>query len=190
MKNKHLLAIFTLVAVSFSACRNTDKINAATTDSTIAEVIPDTAAIDRGEGIGTFLVEAAKDVNMELALGKLAATKSTNKLIKRYAEVMVKDYTKTAANLKALAESKKVALPTALPEAAQKHIDELKVMEVAAFEKHYIGMMIKDNAKAIDLYKSASVTGDYKIRDFAVKSLRMSERHFKRANEINADAGY
>ncbi|WP_182954925.1 DUF4142 domain-containing protein [Pedobacter gandavensis] len=190
MKNKHLLAIFSLLVISFSACRNTDKINAATTDSTIAEVIPDSADINRGGTMTTFLQEAATDGMMELALGKLAAEKSTNKLIKKYAEGMVKDHTKIASELKTLAERKKVALPARLPAADLKHLEELKNMDVAAFEKHYIGMMIKDNAKAIDLYKSASVTGDYKVRGFATKALRMSERHFKRANEINADAGY
>ncbi|MCX2450189.1 DUF4142 domain-containing protein [Pedobacter sp. PLR] len=190
MKNKHLLAIFSLLLISFSACRNTDKINADTTDSTIAQVIPDTADINRGGDMTAFLQEAATDGMMELALAKLAAEKSTNKLIKRYGAVLVKDHTKIAAELKTLAASKKIALPATLPPADLKHIEELKKMDVAAFENHYIKMMIKDNAAAIDLYKSASVSGDVQIRSFATKALRMSERHFKRANEINADAGY
>lgn len=190
MRKKHLLAIFTLVAISFSACRNTDKINAATTDSTIAEVIPDTADINRGGDMTTFLQEAATTGMKELALGKLAFEKSTNKLIKRYAEVMVKDQTKLLSDLQTLAASKKLTLPAALPAPDQKHLEELKTMDVAAFEKHYIGMMIKDNAAAVDLFKSASVSGDVKIRNYATRALRISEHHFKRANEINAGAGY
>lgn len=190
MKNKHLLAILSMVILSFSACRNTDKINADSSDSTIAQVIPDTANVNRGGDVSTFFQEAAIDGMMELSLAKLAAEKSTNKLVKRYGEVMVKDHTKIAKELQALAASKKITLPATLPAADLKHIEELKKMDVAAFEDHYIKMMIKDNAAAIDLYKAASVTGDVKIRNFATKALRMSERHFKRANEINADAGY
>ncbi|WP_316822665.1 DUF4142 domain-containing protein [Pedobacter gandavensis] len=190
MKNKHLLAMLSLVILSSSACRNTDKINAGTTDSTIAQVIPDTADINRGGDVSTFFQDAAIDGMMELNLAKIAAEKSTNRLIKKYGEMMVKDHTKMAKDLQDLAASKKIALPTTLPADDLKHIEELQKMDVAAFEKHYIGMMIKDNAAAIDLYKSASVTGDVKIRNFATKALRMSERHFKRANEINADAGY
>lgn len=190
MKNKHLIAIFTLGVISLSACRNTENINASTTDSTIAQTVPDTATVDRGGDISAFMQEAAVDGMMQLELGKLAAQKSTNKLIKRFAEVIVKDQTKTLTDLKALAASKSIALPSALPAADLKHIEELKNMEVAAFEKHYLGMMIKDNAAAMDLYKAASVTGDVKIRNFSTKALRMSERHFKRAGEINGNAGY
>lgn len=190
MKTTHLIAIFSLLTLSFSACRNTDKINADTTDSTIAQVIPDTADVNRGGDVSTFFQDAAIDGMMQLSLAKIAAEKATNKLIKRYGAVMAKDHTKTAKDLQALAASKKITLPATLPAADLKHIEELKKMDVAAFENHYIGMMIKDNAAAIDLYKAASVTGDVKIRNFATKALRMSERHFKRANEINADAGY
>ncbi|AOM80490.1 DUF4142 domain-containing protein [Pedobacter steynii] len=190
MKTKHLTVIFSLVVLAFAACRNTDKINAGATDSSIEQSMTDTTAINRGADPAAFIKEAAIAGIMEIELGKVAMEKATNAKIKKFGEKMVKDHSNIAADLKTLADSKKITLPATLPSADQQHIEEMKKLSGKAFDKHYMEMMEKDHVKALDLFKSAAVSGDVKIRNFASKTLRVVERHFKLAGEINAGTTY
>lgn len=190
MKTKCLITSLSLVALIFSACRNTDKVNSGVTDSSIDQTMTDTTAINRGADTDDFMKTAALAGIMEVELGKIAQQNASSSRIKKFGEKMVKDHTKIAADLKVLADSKKVSLPTSLPAADSKHVEEMKKMTGAAFDKHYMGMMVKDHVKALDLFKSAAVSGDVKIRNFASKTLRTLERHFKEAGDINADASY
>ncbi|SHG58231.1 DUF4142 domain-containing protein [Pedobacter caeni] len=190
MKTKHLIASLSLVSLAFSACRNTDKINESTTDSSIEQTMTDTTAVNRGADADDFMKTAALAGIMEIELGKIAQQNAANPKIKKFAGQMVNDHTRIANDLKVLADSKKVSLPGSLPAADSKHVEEMKKMTGAAFDKHYMDMMVKDHIKALDLFKSAAVSGDVKIRNFASKTLRTLERHFKRAGEINAGVSY
>lgn len=190
MKRTNLLAIFSLTVFAFTACRNIDQANNTNPDSSIEQTITDTTGINRGADPSKFIQSAALAGMMEIELGKVATEKAVNTKIKKFGEQMVKDHTNIAANLKTLAEEKKVTLPASLPASDQKHIDEMKNMSGAAFEKHYMEMVVRDHLKALDLFKSASVSGDVKIRNFASGTLRVLERHFKRAGEINSGTNY
>lgn len=190
MKRKTLLAISSLTLFAFTACRNTDQTNAATTDSSIEQTMTDTSGINRGADPAEFMQSAAVAGIMEIELGKAAIEKAADPKVKKFGEQMVKDHTNIAAELKTLADNKKVKLPTAIPAADQAHITEMKNMSGAAFDKHYLEMVTKAHVKAMDLFKSASVAGDVKIRNFASKTLRILERHFKRAGEISAGTSY
>lgn len=189
MKTKHMAVFFVLATVAV-ACRNTDKINATTTDSSIEQQITDTTAVNRGADVASFMNTAAIAGMEEIETGKLAVEKSVNKNVKKFAEMMVKDHTKIAAELKTLAESKKISLPTALPAPEQEHIAEMKNLSGKDFDKHYMEMMTKGHLKALDLFKSAAVNGDVKVRNFASKTLRIIEKHFKTAGQINAGNAY
>lgn len=190
MKTKHFITSLSLVILAFSACRNTDNANSGTTDSSIGQTMTDTTAINRGADAGEFMKNAALAGMMEVELGKVAQQNASDSRIKKFGEKMVKDHTLIAGDLKKLADTKKVTLPTTLPTSDSNHIEEMKKMTGAAFEKHYMDMMVKDHVKALDLFKSASVSGDVEIRNFASKTLRILERHFKEASDIKAGVSY
>ena len=188
MKTKHFITSLSLVILAFSACRNTDNADSKTTDSSIGQTMTDTTAINRGVDAAEFMKTAALAGMMEIDLGKVAQQNASDSRIKKFGEKMVKEHTLIAGDLKKLAEIKKVALPTTLPASDSNHIEEMKKMTGAAFEKHYMDMMVKDHVKALDLFKSASVSGDVEIQNFAAKALRILERHFKDATDIKASA--
>lgn len=190
MKTKRLITFLSLVVLALSACRNTDKVNSGVTDSSIEQTMTDTTAINRGADADEFMKTAAIAGLMEIELGKIAQTNASSSRIKKFGEKMVNDHTRIAKDLKDLADSKKVTLPTSLPAADGNHVEEMKKMTGAAFDKHYMDMMVKDHVKALDLFKSAAVSGDVKIRNFASKTLRTLERHFKEAGDINAGVSY
>src|SRR5262245_36138525 len=61
-----------------------------------------------------FVMEAAEGGMAEVELGKLAADKASNAKVKEFGERMVTDHGKADEELKSLAASKQITLPTAL----------------------------------------------------------------------------
>lgn len=190
MKAKNVLAVIVLGFTVLQACQNSGnnkkEIQSAAIDSAIDEnLITDTTALNRGANMSVFINEAALGGMMEIELGKIAQEKSQNQKVKDFAKKMIKDHTKIAARLKLLAESKKIPIPTILPDADLAHIAEMKNMSGIAFEEHYMGMMIKDHIKTLDLFKSATTSGDMPLQNFAIGTLRTLEGHYKMAIAIN-----
>lgn len=190
MKAKNLLTIGLLSFSMLQACQNANKntreMQSEVIDSTMeAHSITDTMALNRGADMSVFINEAAIGGMKEIELGKLAMEKSTNPKVKDFAKKMVKDHTKIAQKLKTLAEGKKMPLPTTIPQADLNHLAELKNMPANEFDKHYMGMMVKDHVKTLDLYKSATTSGDTPLQNFAISTLRTIEAHYKMATSLN-----
>lgn len=190
MKAKTLLAVIVPGILILQACQHTEKktkeMQSATIDPAIQDhVITDTTALNRGADISVFMNEAALGGMKEIELGKIAEKKSTNRLVRNFAQTMVRDHSKIAARLKKLADGKRISLPTALPQADLAHIEEMKNMPAGEFEKHYIGMMVTDHIKSLDLFKSATTSGDTPLQNFAINTLRTLEAHYKTATDLN-----
>jgi len=188
MKTRILLPAVLFCMFNLNACRNTDNSTSSTlADSSLEQTMTDTMAVNRGEGMQFFLEKAAIAGNMEVEIGKMAESKASNKRIKEFAERMVKDHTKTNNDLKKLADKKKITIPISIPEADQNHINEMAKLSGAQFDKHYMDMMVKDHVKTLDLFKSATTSGDIDVRRFAAKTLRMIEGHYKLATDLSFD---
>lgn len=190
MKRKSLLTAALLTFLIIQACQSPERRAANTQSAAIdsaakEDLITDTSGINRGAGVSAFMNEAATAGMMELELAKLAVQKATNPKIKKYAKMVVKDHTKIAERLKVLADGKRITLPSTLPQADLHHIAELQKMAVADFEKHYIGMMVKDHKNVLDLFKSATTSGDTPLQNFAISSLGKLEAHYKGAVSID-----
>ncbi len=190
MKAKNLLTIGLIGFSVLQACQNADnktrEMQSEVIDSTMeAHSITDTTALNRGADMSMFVNEAAIGGMKEMELGKIAMEKSANPKIKDFAKKMVKDHTKIAQKLKTLAEGKKMVLPTALSQADLDHFAEMKNMSANEFDKHYMGMMVKDDVKTLDLFKSAATSGDTPLQNFAISTLRTIEAHYKMATSLN-----
>lgn len=190
MKAKTLLAVILLGLSVFQACQNTNnstkEAQQAAIDSAMEDhVITDTTALNRGADMSVFMNEAALGGMKEIELGKIAEKKSTNRLVRSFATTVVKDHGKIAERLKKLAESKRMTLPSRLPQADMAHIEEMKNMPANEFDKHYIRMMVTEHIKALDLFKSATTSGDTPLQNFAIRALRTLEAHYKTATELS-----
>jgi putative membrane protein len=190
MKTKIILAVVILNFLVLQACQSPEKRVKTEQSETRAPapdeaIIPDTLGLNRGANLTIFMNEAALDGMLEIELGKVAAQKATDIHIKRYARRMIKDHTKIAERLKVLADSKKIPLPTVLPKEDLEHIAELQKMPVNEFQKHYMGMMVKGHVKALELFKSATTSGDSPLQNFAIPALRKIEQHYTLAMDIS-----
>lgn len=132
-----------------------------------------------------FMEKAALGGMMEVDLGKIAQ-KSTNPKVKAFAAQMVTDHTKANMQLKTLAAKSGIILPSAYPADEKMHMEAMKKMTGAAFDKHYIDMMVTDHDKTLALFKGGANSMDKPVSDFAKKTIPVIAGHFKEAKEIQA----
>ena len=199
MKTKSFLK-FSAVLVVFAglaACQNTDRSGNAQLDSApvgsdslrradSSDAPKDVTHMSKVDGDGAaFMDTAAVGGMMEVDLGKLALEKSSNAEVKKFAAQMVADHTKANTDLKAIAAKLEHLLPSAYPADVKAHMDAMKKLSGKEFDKHYMGMMVNDHVKTLDLFRSASsLRGE--IKDFAANTLPVLEKHHQMAKEINA----
>ena len=99
---------------------------------------------------------------------------------------MVKDHSKANEELKALAASKNITIPTTPGEKHQKHIDDLKNKKGADFDKDYIKMMVDDHEEDISKFEKEGNNGnDAQIKAFAAGKVPTLKHHLEMAKSIN-----
>src|SRR4051794_39026906 len=104
--SKTLMIMLLGSVLSFQACKNDD--NDATT-------------LDKNN----FVMQAASGNMLEIQAGAMAQQKGQNAQVKAYGEHMVTDHTKASAELKTMAESKGITVPTQLMAAHQQKLETL-----------------------------------------------------------------
>jgi putative membrane protein len=196
MKKIFLLSTAFALALTFQACQTADKKSATTKDS----VSGDTTMVNGNHVTGaestesgvdetgaTFLRKAAVGGIMEVEAAKIAQKNAKSAEVKDFAAKMLTDHTKANTELKALAVSKRVITPDALPADEQIHLDEMKKMTGAAFDKHYMDMMVTDHEKTVALFKLGMQNRDQAIKGWASNTLTVIESHDVLAKKIVAN---
>ena len=160
---------------------------AASTDtptSNLANTNPaDTPLTDKDE----FPLKAASGGMLEVQLGQLAQKNGQSQRVKNFGAMMVKDHSKANTELKAIAETKNISLPTTLIPEHQEHVTMLQKVTGAEFDKQYMEMMTKDHQEDIDEFDKASKnSADADIKAFATKTLPVLRVHLDSAQAINS----
>ncbi|NML39248.1 DUF4142 domain-containing protein [Chitinophaga sp. G-6-1-13] len=133
----------------------------------------------------SFAVNAADDGMMEVAMGKLALEKATDPRVKAFATMSVNDRTKINEELKAIAEKRKIALPSDLSAAGMKAIDKLSQKSGKRFEKEYIAEMVDNHDLDVkDFNNAASNLESISMREWARKTLPIVMMHLDSARAI------
>ena len=134
----------------------------------------------------TFLKEAAEGGLAEVELGQLAAEKSSNEDVKRFAERMVEDHAKANENLKQLAAQKGVSLPTEPSPQQKANNERLSKLSGDEFDKAYMSDMLKDHRTDITAFEQESDSGtDSDIKKFASQALPTLREHLKQAESVS-----
>ncbi|QJB31200.1 DUF4142 domain-containing protein [Chitinophaga oryzae] len=133
----------------------------------------------------SFAVNAADDGMMEVALGKLAMEKAIDPRVKAFAAMSVNDRTRGNERLKLIAEKWKIALPSTLATASQKHLERLSKKSGKRFEKEYIGEMVDSHDQDLkDFNYAANNLGNVSLREWARKALPVLMVHLDSARAI------
>lgn len=124
-----------------------------------------------------FVSKAAQDGLAEIAMAKVALSKSRDPKVQDFATRMVNDHGKANAELASLAQAKGIEPPKKLDATHEAMVKALDATAVADFDRAYAEHMNMDHAKAIELFESAARSPDADLADFARKTLPTLKQH-------------
>jgi len=135
-----------------------------------------------------FVKKAAQGGMAEVELGKLAADKATNADVKKFGQRMVDDHGKANDELKSIASSKNITLPTDLTAKDKTLRDRLSKLSGEAFDRAYMQAMLSDHRMDVNEFKHESTSGkDSEVKEFAAKTLPTLEDHLKQAQSTQKE---
>ena len=138
----------------------------------------------------TFIKEAAAGGMAEVELGNLAEQKANSPEVKSFGKRMVDDHSKANDELKTLAQSKNVPLPTSLDATDQRLKDRLEKLSGPAFDRAYMQAMVRDHKKDVNEFRRESTSAtDPDVKRFAAKTLPTLEDHLKLAQDTGRAVG-
>lgn len=192
--NRHILIVgAAIAALSLAACgQKTDETKgaatpaeqAATPDANPAATVPTMADETKAD---VFAAKAADSDMFEIAAAKLAATRSTNPSVKKFAAAMEKAHTATSTELKAAiaASGATITLPTMLSSDAQGKIDDLTKADAKDFDKKYADSQVDAHQAALNLLQRYAQDGDTPaIKAFAAATAPKVQEHLNQAEGL------
>ncbi len=137
-------------------------------------------------GDNAFAMKAAGANMAEVELGKLALQKSMRDEVKTFAQQMVDDHSKALDELKGLAGSKNITLPSDLDAEHKMLSERLSKLSGAAFDRAYMEAMVDGHRKVAAAVRTESQSGsDPELKAWATKTLPKVEAHLKHAETVN-----
>lgn len=135
-----------------------------------------------------FMTKACQGNMAEVAIGHEAAKKGMSNMIRNFGNRMVTDHTKANNELKQLAQSKGVTLPTAMTDEQKKTQDDLSKLSGQKFDMKYADDMVDEHEKDVkEFQKQAKDAKDPDLRNWAAKTVPILEEHLKMAREMKAE---
>ena len=151
----------------------------ANANTSVANSIANAAAKLTTTAPEEFMTMVAQGGMAEVEASKIAAQKSQNPEVKKFAQMMIADHTKADADLKALAAKKNIKLPADMG-SFKDMIDDLKSVAAGDFDGDYIdgmGEMHEDDVAAFR--EQAEKSADPDVKAFAAKTLPTLEKHLE-----------
>lgn len=128
----------------------------------------------------SFLKEAAQGGMMEVTLGQMAADKAQNEAVKNFGQRMVKDHGQANEELKNLAKSEGVTIPSDMGSEGKELQQRLQKLSGSEFDQAYMQEMLKDHKKDIEAFNQQAQNGnDPEVKNWAVKTLPTLREHYQ-----------
>ncbi|PIB90222.1 DUF4142 domain-containing protein [Caulobacter sp. FWC2] len=192
--NRHIMfGAAAIAALSLAACGQkaeetkgaaTPAEQAATPDANPAATVPTPSDETKAD---VFAMKAADSDMFEIAAAKLAATRSTNPSVKKFAAAMEKAHMATSTELKSAiaASGATITLPTMLSEDAQGKIDDLTKADAKDFDKKYADSQVDAHQSALNLLQRYAQDGDTPaIKAFAAATAPKVQEHLNMAEGL------
>ncbi len=148
------------------------------------------AADKLSSGDQRFIKDAAAGGMLEVQLGKLATEKASSQQVKDFGKHMVTDHGKANTELKHLASTKNVQIPTELEGKQKSTYDRLAKLSGDRFDREYMKTMIDDHKEDVDAFqKQADKGNDAEVKSFAAKTLPTLKQHLEMAQSTGQQVG-
>ncbi|OVZ59151.1 hypothetical protein CDO44_13365 [Pigmentiphaga sp. NML080357] len=146
------------------------------------------AAADLARKDARFLQDAAESGQLEISASQIAERNASHPDVKAFAKMMVDDHTKVDGELKTLASSKNVQLPTEPTRKVRSALSDLQKKTGADFDKEYADDIAVDaHEDAVELFeKAAKDAEDADVKAFAAKTLPSLQQHLAKGKELQS----
>ena len=132
-----------------------------------------------------FLKQAAASGMAEVKMANIGKTKAARADVKEFSEMIATDHTKVNAELKTLAASNGVDLPT---EIDGKHVAMCAALDEcspADFDREFLSAMVTGHQKGVARYdQAANKATDTDVKAFAAKTLPALKAHLEKAKKL------
>lgn len=184
----YLIILITFIAAVLSSCTPSSR-NDGEDSKDVAEDQNDEKFDKKAEDDAEFAVKAADGGMLEVKLGELAQTNASNPEVKEFAKMMVDEHSKANEELKTIAASKNISLPSALSDKCQKDYDDLAEKRGEDFDKAYTDFMVKDHKEDLDNFKDQAEKGnDSELRSWAAGKVATLEHHLEMSRQAESAA--
>jgi putative membrane protein len=156
-----------------------------------------------------FVENMARTNIAEVELGRLAAQNGMSADVKQFGQTMVDEHTKANEELKSVASSLNMALPSETDQEHRELIDRLSKLKGAEFDREYTQAMVEGHREVVNELERHAQAGapatpgtgagdgtagtagtagrdNQAVRDWAAKTLPDVRGHLERAEQINA----
>ncbi len=182
---KNLFLIGSLLLLLMQACINDDNESASNNYQSKSPTI----YIEHGDK--QFAVEAALKDLTDIELGKLAVQKGSDKKVKNFGNMLVKQHTKMETRLRKTADAKKITLPIAIDSVTRKTLDSISTYSGKAFDKAFLNFMVNNHEADIKYFEyAAKHVVDKDLKKHAQKNLLVLHRHQYAISGIKAILKY
>jgi len=132
-----------------------------------------------------FIEKMAQHNLAEIELGKVAEKNASSDEVKRFGREMVEDHTKANEELKKIADSKGVTLPTEPDRSHRRALDKMQKKTGADFDRDFVSDMVKDHKSDLkDFQKEARNAKDPDVKSFAEKNEATIQKHLDMAQQM------
>jgi putative membrane protein len=134
----------------------------------------------------TFVQKAAIGGLAEVEMGKLAQQKAGSDQVKQFGTRMVDDHSKANDELKQVASSKGIALPSDLDAKHKGKLAKLETLSGTQFDRAYMDDMVADHKEDVSEFQKQSKSGsDADIKGFASRTLPTLQEHLTLAESTD-----
>ena len=129
-----------------------------------------------------FMEDAARAGMAEVDAAKLARQKAESQAVKDFATHMEEDHTQANEELKKLAATKGVTLPTEVDAKHRRMADELNKHTAAQFDREYMGQQVSDHKSAVHEFEREAKNGrDADVKKWAADKVPALRKHLEMA---------
>ena len=188
MRIVKMVAIASVVALG--ACRqNTTADESAANDFAMNDVLVDNGAANMTNVAATdidttFVTDALKGDNGEVAIGNLAAVQASSQAAKDFGRTLATDHGAHKQKLLALASAAGIPATDEPSDEAKTNLEKLKALKGADFDKEFKRMMVEDHEKDIAKYEKQASAGDPQTSALAKETLPTLKKHLETAKSL------
>jgi putative membrane protein len=138
----------------------------------------------------TFMTRVQLRASGELELSRILAARSANAAVRSFAQQMLEDRGKTVQQLRQLAESRGVDLPSAPDAAAKADTERVSRLSSPELDRAYVERMLRDlDADTADFQAQAHVAQEVELQAWVCDTLPQFEEARARIHSLASDLG-